>query len=193
MEEGPPTGGGGPGLSVLSDGPDPATTAHMRRTGATAGALATILGFAPHAVEAIRVTAALHDVGKAAIPPEILDKPSALTPEERTEVERHPLVGHRILIASRRPDALSAARIALTHHERFDGTGYPHGLSGEEIPIAGRIVAVADVLDALLSDRPYRPALPRSEALALLAAGSGTQFDPAVVEPAIDHAQALIV
>jgi HD-GYP domain-containing protein (c-di-GMP phosphodiesterase class II) len=193
MEEGPPTGGGGPDLSVLSDGPDPATTAHMRRTGATAGALAAYLGFRPEIVIRLGAAAALHDVGKAAIPTRILEKPGPLSADERTEVERHPLVGHRILIASRRPDALSAARIALTHHERFDGTGYPHGLSGEEIPIAGRIVAVADVLDALLSDRPYRPALPRSEALALLAAGSGSQFDPAVVEPAIEHAQALIV
>ncbi len=118
--------------------------------------------------------------------------PGPLSAEERTEVERHTLVGHRILIASRRPDAVSAARIALTHHERFDGKGYPNGLSGSEIPVAGRIVAVADVLDALLSDRPYRPAMPLPEALGLIEAGAGSQFDPAFVAPLLEHAESLV-
>lgn len=196
MDEGPPTGGGGPGALPCPAAdppmPDAATVRHMERTAAKAARLAALLGLAPNAVEAIRAAAALHDVGKAGVAPEILAKPGALTRAERREVEHHPLIGHRILLASRRPDALNAARIALTHHERFDGRGYPHGLGGAEIPISGRIVAVADVLDALLSDRPYRPALAREEALELLAAGSGSQFDPAVVEPALAHADALI-
>jgi putative two-component system response regulator len=192
MEEGPPTGGGGPSLPAFADGPDPATTAHMQRTGATAGALAAFLGFRPAVVIRLRNAAALHDVGKAAIPAKILEKPGPLSADERAEVERHTLVGHRILIASRRPDAVSAARIALTHHERFDGRGYPNGLTGSEIPVAGRIVAVADVLDALLSDRPYRPAMPLPEALELIAAGAGNQFDPAFVAPVLEHAESLV-
>lgn len=196
MRHGPSIGGGGPS----DDGAradelacaDPATAAHMERTAAKAARLAAFLELAPHAVEAIRAAAALHDIGKAGVAPEILAKPGALTRAERREVERHPLIGHRILLASRRPDARRAATIALTHHERFDGRGYPHGIGGSEIPISGRIVAVADVLDALLSDRPYRPALAREEALELLAAGSGSQFDPMVLEPALAHPDALI-
>lgn len=164
----------------------------MQRTGATAAALATILGFAPQEVRRLRRAAALHDIGKAAIPMAILGKPAALTASERARVERHTLIGHRMLIAVGGPNALAAARIALTHHERFDGRGYPHGLAGTEIPIEGRIVAVADVLDALLSDRPYRPALSPAQAVDLLAAGDGSHFDPAVVGPAIEHAEALI-
>lgn len=164
----------------------------MERTGTGAAALARILGFASPEVHRLRCAAALHDVGKAAIPAAILRKPAALTHAERRTVERHTLIGHRMLIAVSGPNALAAARIALTHHERFDGRGYPHGLTGTEIPIEGRIVAVADVLDALLSDRPYRPALPPDQALNLLAAASGSHFDPAVVGPAIEHAQSLI-
>jgi putative two-component system response regulator len=164
----------------------------MRRTGATAAALATILGFAPPEALGLRRAAALHDVGKAAIPMAILAKPAALTRAERRTVERHTLIGHRMLIAVSGPHALAAARIALTHHERFDGRGYPHGLAGTEIPIAGRIVAVADVLDALLSDRPYRPALAPGQALELLRAESGSHFDPAIVAPALEHAGCLI-
>lgn len=164
----------------------------MQRTGASAAALATILGFAPQEVRRLRRAAALHDVGKAAIPMAILGKPAALTRAERRTVEGHTLIGHRMLIAASGPNALAAATIALTHHERFDGRGYPHGLAGAAIPIAGRIVAVADVLDALLSDRPYRPALPAAQAVDLLAAESGSHFDPAVVGPAIEHAAALI-
>lgn len=124
--------------------------------------------------------------------PRYSPKPGPLTAFERAQVQRHTLIGHRMLTASARPDAVSGARIALTHHERLDGSGYPHGLRREEIPIAGRIVAVADVLDALLSDRPYRPALSLPEALELIAAGTGEQFDRAVVEPVLEHPVSLL-
>ncbi len=163
----------------------------MQRTGALAGALATLLGFAPTAAVRLRAAAALHDIGKAAISSRILRKPAALSAAERAEVERHTSIGHRMLLGSPGPDTVLAATIALTHHERFDGGGYPHGLAREEIPIEARIVAVADVLDALLSDRPYRPALPRGDALDHLAVGSGTQFDPAVVACALAGAKTL--
>ena len=164
----------------------------MQRTGATAAALAELLGFRPERAARLRAAAAVHDVGKAAIPSEILQKPDSLTAAERAVVERHTLIGHRILIGAARPDARTAATIALTHHERFDGGGYPCGLAGNDIPIVGRIVAVADVIDALLSDRPYRPALRREDAFELVAEGVGAQFDPAVAVPALEHAEVLI-
>jgi putative two-component system response regulator len=173
-------------------GPDPATAEHMARTGATAAALARVLGFPPSRSVRLGDAAALHDVGKAAISPRILNKPARLTAAERTEMERHTLIGYRLLAGRGHPTSRQAATIALTHHERFDGCGYPRGLAAAQIPIEGRIVAVADVLDALLSDRPYRAALPVAEALDLIAAGSGTQFDPAVAEPALEHAEALL-
>ena len=196
MKVSPSAGGGGSicaqAASPDPGRPDPATAAHMQRTGTAAGALAAILGLRPERVARLRAAAALHDVGKAAIPPRILQKPAALTPSERAEVERHTVIGHHLLLASRRPGSLTAARIALTHHERFDGSGYPLGLAGGQIPLAARIVAVADVLDALLSERPYRPALPRPAALEILAAGAGSHFDPTVVGPALTHTDALL-
>ncbi len=101
----------------------------------------------------------MHDVGKIATPSEILRKPGPLTPEEREEMKRHTTIGHEILVDSESELLGLAATIALTHHERYDGSGYPQGLVGEEIPLEGRITAIADVFDALLSDRHYRPAL----------------------------------
>jgi putative two-component system response regulator len=105
-----------------------------------------------------------------------------LSPQERAEMQRHAEIGHHILDGSESDLLQMAARIALTHHEWFDGSGYPRGLEGEEIPIEGRIVAVADVFDALLSDRPYRPAMSLEEAVEVIREGRGTQFDPEVVD-----------
>ena len=107
-------------------------------------------------------------------------------------MERHTEVGHRILSDSESELLQMAARIALTHHERFDGGGYPQGLEGEEIPIEGRIVAVADVFDALLSDRPYRPALGVDEAIEVIRDGRGTQFDPEVADALLEHSNAVV-
>ena len=120
----------------------------------------------------------MHDVGKIGTPDEILCKPGPLTVQERAEMERHTVVGHEILAGAESELLRLAATIALTHHERFDGSGYPTGLDGEEIPLEGRITAVADVFDALLSERSYRPALGVEEAVAVIRGGSGTQFDP---------------
>jgi len=112
--------------------------------------------------------------------------------EEREVMERHTTVGHQILAGSDSELLQMGAAIALTHHERWDGGGYPRGLKAEEIPIEGRVVAVADVFDALLSDRCYRPGMPLEQALAIIREGSGTQFDPAVVEALLDNLEEVL-
>jgi putative nucleotidyltransferase with HDIG domain len=122
----------------------------------------------------------LHDIGKVAIPDAILYKPEALTGEERELMARHPVIGAEIV---RDIDFLEdAVRVVRSHHERWDGGGYPDGLAGEEIPLSARLFAVADVLDALTTDRPYRPAMSMREARELIASESGSHFDPDVVE-----------
>jgi ribonuclease P protein subunit RPR2 len=122
----------------------------------------------------------LHDVGKVAIPDAILYKPSSLDDDERALMSRHPVIGAEIVQGI---DFLAdASSVVRSHHERWDGTGYPDGLPGEEIPLAARVVSVADVLDALTTDRPYRPACSLRYARAMINAESGTQFDPKAVE-----------
>jgi PAS domain S-box-containing protein len=160
---------------------------HVDRVAKIAAYLGSQLGLGDTQIHLLRAAAPMHDVGKIATPEEILRKPGPLSAEERLEMERHTEVGHRILAGAESELLQMAARIALTHHERFDGTGYPQGLAGEEIPIEGRIVAVADVFDALLSDRPYRPALSHDEAIEQIRRGRGTQFDPEVVDVLLEH------
>jgi putative two-component system response regulator len=166
---------------------DAETGAHINRMARIASYLASQLGLDDEQILLLRTAAPMHDVGKIATPYEILRKPGPLTPEERVEMERHTEVGHQILADSESELLQMAARIALTHHEWFDGSGYPRGLSGEEIPIEGRVVAVADVFDALLSDRPYRPAMSVEEAVEAIREGRGTHFDPEVVDVLLDH------
>jgi putative nucleotidyltransferase with HDIG domain len=126
----------------------------------------------------------LHDVGKVAVPDAILWKPEPLTPDERALMEKHPIVGWEIL---REIDFLGEAKLVVRHHhERWDGTGYPDHLAGDAIPLAARVFAVADVLDALTTLRPYRPPSPMSEAREMIAASAGSHFDPAVVKAFMD-------
>jgi response regulator RpfG family c-di-GMP phosphodiesterase len=165
---------------------DLSTGEHIVRIGRLAARLAARLGLPGGQIELIRVAAPMHDVGKIGTPPEILRKPGPLTESERREMQRHARFGHEILSGSRSELLRMAATIALTHHERYDGTGYPQGLRGEEIPIEGRITAVADVFDALLSERCYRPGMPLETALGMMGEGRGTQFDPAVVDALFD-------
>jgi HD-GYP domain-containing protein (c-di-GMP phosphodiesterase class II) len=122
----------------------------------------------------------LHDVGKVAIPDGILHKPEPLSDAERALMRRHPVIGWEILRGI--PFLEGASEIVLYHHERWDGSGYPEGLEGEAIPLAARIFAVADALDAITTDRPYRPAAPLADARRSISSGAGTQFDPRVVE-----------
>jgi len=122
----------------------------------------------------------LHDIGKVGIPDAILYKPGALNREERALMARHPVIGAEIMSAV---DFLSeAAAVVRSHHERWDGSGYPDGLAADQIPLAARVFAVADVLDALTTERPYRRALPLGEAREMIVAGAGTQFDPGVID-----------
>jgi putative two-component system response regulator len=166
---------------------DEETGGHVNRMARVAAFLGRLSGLDRDHVLLLRAAAPMHDVGKIATPDGILQKPGPLTAEERKEMERHTTVGHQILDGSESDLLRMAAQIALTHHERWDGSGYPHGLSGESIPLEGRIVAVADVFDALLSDRCYRPQMTVSESVAVIEEGRGTQFDPEIVGLLLPH------
>jgi PAS domain S-box-containing protein len=174
-------------LTRAIDRHDSSTGQHISRMAATAALLGTELGLEPEHVELLRAAAPMHDVGKIGTPGEILRKPEALTPEERRVMQTHTLIGHEILVDSQSELMRMAAAIALTHHECYDGSGYPQGIAGDSIPIEGRIVAVADVFDALLSDRVYRPALSVDDAVGLLRSGRGSQFDPEILDLLLDH------
>jgi PAS domain S-box-containing protein len=171
---------------------DEETGRHVNRMAAIAAFLAAQIGLEHDRVLLLRAAAPMHDVGKIAVADEILLKPGPLTPEERREMERHTTVGYEILADSSSDLLQMAASIALTHHERWDGSGYPGGLSGEEIPIEGRVVAVADVFDALLSDRCYRPALSVDEAVRTIREGRGAHFDPRVADAMLRHVEEVL-
>jgi diguanylate cyclase (GGDEF)-like protein len=138
------------------------------------------LGLEVEMTRAVRQGAELHDIGKLAVPDTILNKPGALDEDEWAFMRRHTLVGERILAAA--PALLDVAKLVRASHERFDGDGYPDGLAGDEIPLGSRVIAVCDAWDAMVTDRPYRRAMSRADALAELERCAGTQFDPAVVE-----------
>jgi putative two-component system response regulator len=161
---------------------DGATGAHLERVGVYTADIATALGLPEAQVELLRLAAPLHDIGKIAVADRILRKTGMLTDGERQVMEQHADIGHDLLAGSGSELLELAATIAATHHERWDGSGYPRGLKREVIPLGGRIVAVADVFDALSSDRPYRPRLSMDDAQAWIVDGSGIAFDPNVVE-----------
>lgn len=161
---------------------DPETGAHIQRMSHYAAMIARRMGCDGETTEAILQAAPMHDVGKLGIPDYILLKAGRLTPEEFNIMKRHPGIGHDILKDSSSSIVQLGAQIALTHHEKFDGSGYPSGLAGETIPLAGRIVAVADVFDALTSARPYKPSWPLDKAIALLRSGRGKHFQPDCVD-----------
>ena len=168
-------------LALAAEYRDDATGEHTKRVGQTSGQLAHALGLPTSEVELIRRAAPLHDVGKIAIPDSILLKPGRLTPEEFEQMKTHTTLGAKMLSGGRFPLLQMAEEIALTHHERWDGTGYMM-LQSEAIPIAGRIVAVADVFDALTHERPYKHAWPQQEAIEEIKRQSGQHFDPHVAD-----------
>ncbi len=176
-------------LSRAIESHDGETGAHVERVSVYTEQIALALGLDPARAELLRLVSPLHDIGKIAVSETVLRKNGPLDPLERVEMQRHTDVGHTLLAGSGTESLETAAVIAWTHHERWDGEGYPCGLAGEEIPLEGRIVAVADVFDALTSDRPYRPALSAAEARAHLAAGRGTAFDPQVVDAFVGELQ----
>jgi putative two-component system response regulator len=165
-------------LSIASEIRDEETGAHILRMSAYSALLAEEVGLGAQEVELIRVASPLHDVGKIGIPDRILRKPGKHTPAEFEIMKQHTVIGHRTLSGTGYALLDTAATIALCHHERWDGSGYPEGLAGERIPMAGRIVAIADVFDALTTRRIYKPAFTLEHSLELMRASSGTHFDP---------------
>jgi putative nucleotidyltransferase with HDIG domain len=159
---------------------DSETEGHSKRVTAYTIALARAIGISPAEIKVIARGAFLHDIGKMAIPDEILRKPGSLTPEEQEVMREHCTRGYHIL--RKIPFLSEAAEIVFSHQEHYDGSGYPSGLSGNQIPIGARIFAVADTLDAITSDRPYRKARSFDVARQEILRCSGTQFDPGVVE-----------
>jgi putative two-component system response regulator len=171
---------------------DDDTGVHIVRMGYLSAALARMLGQSEAQADMLRQAAPMHDIGKIGVPDGVLKKPGQFTPEERAVMNQHPRIGAEILGRSRIPLFQLAAEVALTHHERWDGKGYPAGLAGENIPISGRIVAVVDFFDALTMDRCYRPAFDDETALNLLLAERGHAFDPHVVDTFMAYACELI-
>ncbi|MFH1177845.1 MAG: HD domain-containing phosphohydrolase [Acidobacteriota bacterium] len=176
-------------LALAAEYHDPQTAAHLRRIGAYAHLLAEALGCEPRFVKMVSRSAPMHDVGKITIPVELVRKPDLLTADEMTAMRGHTVNGARMLGALA-PLAM-ARSIATSHHESFDGSGYPQGARGEEIPLEARIVKVVDVYDALRTARPYKPAYTHDEALALLRRGdhrvAPAHFDPAILTAFLDH------
>ncbi len=158
---------------------DAYTHGHSARTAELAVELGIAMGLSADRLRTVARGGYLHDIGKIAIPDEILNKPGRLTDDERRVIETHPALGYEM--AASASSLHEALDVILCHHERFDGTGYPAGIAGREIPLEARVVAVADVWDALTTDRAYRPGWEPSRALAHIVAGSGSQFDPTVV------------
>jgi diguanylate cyclase (GGDEF)-like protein len=175
-------------LSYAAEFRDAATGRHIERMSRYCTLLGTRLGLEHERCDLLRVAATLHDVGKIGIPDSILLKPGPLDPNERRTIERHAEMGYRLLAGSGSELLELAATIAWTHHEHYDGAGYPRGLAGETIPLEGRIASVADVFDALTTDRVYRPAFTLADALRMMEEGRGTQFDPLILDLFLDSA-----
>jgi putative two-component system response regulator len=179
------------GLAKLAESRDHDTGQHLERICAFAGILARELikhepDLDEHWGRTLSTTAALHDIGKVGTPDAVLLKPGPLTEQERRIMQKHPCIGGDALLAIKErwgetPFLTTAAEITLCHHEKWDGSGYPYGLSKEQIPLAARIVALADVYDALTSKRVYKPAMPHADAVNIIEQATGSHFDPNVV------------
>ncbi len=166
-------------LARTIEAKDPYTSGHTERVAEFAGTLAVELGLSGQELDAVEVGGVIHDIGKVGVPDAVLLKPGRLTEDEFTEMRRHPTISSYILAELELPRVVQ--QMARSHHERYDGSGYPDGLAGEDIPLVARILSVADALDAMTSDRPYRDALPLAVALTEIDAQTGSQFCPRVV------------
>jgi HD-GYP domain-containing protein (c-di-GMP phosphodiesterase class II) len=163
-------------FSAALEARDPYLRGHSARVTAFAEGLAVALGWKGRQLEALRLGGSLHDVGKISVEESVLRKPGPLTEEELGQIRRHPVAGARLVECF--DDFLAALPYVLHHHERWDGTGYPHRLGGDSIPLEARVLGVADAFDAMTSVRPYRPALSVAQALSELERCAGSQFDP---------------
>jgi HD-GYP domain-containing protein (c-di-GMP phosphodiesterase class II)/CHASE1-domain containing sensor protein len=171
---------------------DEETGMHVKRTGLLSEALALAAGWSESDAEILRLAAPMHDVGKIGIPDAVLQKPGKLTAEEYEVMKTHSRIGAGILEGSQSEILAMARDIALCHHERWDGTGYPRGLVGPAIPEASRIVSIVDVFDALSHDRVYRPALPEEEVTKIMTQGAGKQFDPMLLAVFLAHYETMV-
>ncbi|MFV1923072.1 MAG: HD-GYP domain-containing protein [Methylotenera sp.] len=168
-------------LARAGEHKDSETATHLKRMSLYSKAIAEALGFTEEDAEVIELSAPLHDIGKIGIPDHILLKTGPLTEEEKTIMRKHPVIGYEILQNSPSKYLQMGGEIALAHHERYDGLGYPYQLRGSQIPLSARIVAIADVLDALTTKRPYKEAWSMDRAFAYLESESGKHFDPDLV------------
>jgi putative two-component system response regulator len=166
---------------------DPRIVSHLDRVSRYACEIGRLAGLPTARLIGLHYAAPLHDIGKIGLPLGLLNKPGLLTAEERELVQSHTVIGHRILEGSTWPVIRCAAEIALSHHECWDGSGYPHGVSGDRIPLDARIVAVADVFDALISHRAYKPAWEEEEAIAEMRRLRQTKFDPEILDLFMAH------
>lgn len=169
-------------LALVAEYKDTDTSLHIHRIGYMAELLGTLLNQPPEFCFLMRLAAPMHDVGKLGIPDYILQKPGQYNGTEREIMKQHPIIGAKILDISNHTLFQLAAKIAISHHEQYDGNGYPHGLAGTNIPFAGRIVALVDFYDALTMDRCYRKAFSDDEALIMVKKSKGTHFDPEMVD-----------
>ena len=178
-------------LAKAAEYHDEATNLHIERVAAFSQILAKNSGLSPEQQHIIFHAAPMHDVGKVGIPYQILIKPASLSEGEFLLIKEHCRIGHDILKGENHPIHQAAAHIALTHHERWDGKGYPQGIGGEDIPLYGRIVGIADVFDALVSERVYKTAWPAVDAMRHIQTQSGAQFDPELVSVFCDSLEEL--
>ena len=169
-------------LVLAAEYKDEDTGDHIVRISRFATLLAEKAGLSEREVNDMGYSAPMHDIGKIGIPDQILMKPGKLTSEEFEVIKTHTVIGARILAQSKSPIIRYAQQIAVSHHERWDGTGYPQGLKGDRIPLSGRIVALADVFDALTNQRPYKPAYPLDVSLEIMRDGRGKHFDPELLD-----------
>lgn len=169
-------------LRFACEAHDTTIASHLDHVSHYACELGRLAGLSEAQVVELHYATPLHDIGKLGIPLALLNKPGSFTTDEMEAVKAHTLIGHKILAGSPWPVIQCAARIALSHHESWDGSGYPHGLRGEEIPLDVRIVSIADVYDALLSRRVYKPAWEEDVVLAELRRLRGVKFDPALLD-----------